>query len=316
MTVKNKRVLITGATGFIGANITRRLLLEGARVNIFTRKDSDKRRIRGILKDVSDKAVDLTDNVALTGAVRRIKPEIIVHTAVYGGYPDQKDFRKMLDMNFIATANLLNACVKTGFCSFVNSGSSSEYGIKSKPMKESDLLEPSTDYGVSKAAATLYCRAISLSGKLPVLTLRLFSPYGYYESPSRLIPYVIISFLKNRTVKLSSKENVRDFVFIDDVADAYMKAIACAGDSRGEIFNIGAGHQHSVRDVVEEISKITGKNTHIEWGSASNSRVEPKKWQADISKAKRFLGWEPRRNLRQGLDKLIEWFGQNMKLYE
>jgi nucleoside-diphosphate-sugar epimerase len=316
MTLKNKKVLVTGATGFIGANITRRLLREGARVNIFIRRDSDKWRLSDRLKSVSSHTADLTDAAAVGRALRRIRPDIIVHAAVYGGYPAQKDVKKIFDLNLMATVNLLNACRETGFRLFLNTGSSSEYGIKNEAMKECDPLEPVTPYGISKAAATLYCRSIALMENLPIATLRLFSPYGYFEGSSRLIPYVILSSLKNDTIELSSGRNVRDFIFVEDVCDAYIKAIERCDYISGEILNVASGREHSVEDVVKEISKLTGVKTRIEWGREHNPRIEPKKWQADISKANRLLGWKPRHSLREGLDKLIGWFGKNMKLYK
>ena len=103
----------------------------------------------------------------------------------------------------------------------VNTGSSSEYGIKNSAMKESSLLEPVTEYGVSKAAATLFCQSYAVTENLPIVTLRLFSPYGRYEQKSRLVPSVILAALQKINPKISSRQFVRDFIFIDDVLDAY-----------------------------------------------------------------------------------------------
>ena len=156
--LRNKKILITGATGFIGANAARYFLKKGARVFIFTRAVSDKWRVRDILRDVSEYRVDLMDSVKLKRAVKAIKPNVIIHTAVYGGYPLQNNTAKIIGANFTGTVNLINASINTGFELFINTGSSSEYGIKSKPMRETDLLKPINEYGVTKAAAALYCR--------------------------------------------------------------------------------------------------------------------------------------------------------------
>ena len=313
--LKGKKVLITGSTGFIGANLVRRLLKVGAEVCILTRTTSNKWRINDVLKDVNEYCVDLLDYEKLESTILDIAPEIIFHTAIYGGYPFQKDIKKIIESNFIATVNLVNACKKVDFELFVNTGSSSEYGIKSKPMREEDMLEPVDDYGVSKAAATLYCQAVARREKMPVVTLRLLSPYGYYEEPTRLIPSVVISCLKGRNPEVSSPNSVRDFIFIEDVIDAYIKVIETS-DISGEILNIGCGKQHSVEEVVNKIVELTGNNVRPEWGSVPKRATEPNIWQADITKAKDVLKWEPKYSLEEGLAKTVKWFMENMTLYK
>jgi nucleoside-diphosphate-sugar epimerase len=313
--LKGRKVLITGSTGFIGANLVRNFLKNGAEVHILTRVTSNKWRIKDIFKDVHEYCVDLLDYEKLASIISDIAPEIIIHTAIYGGYPFQKDIKKIIASNFIGTVNLVNACKKVDFELFVNTGSSSEYGIKSKPMTEEDILEPVDDYGVSKAAATLYCQAVARREKIPVVTLRLFSPYGYYEEPTRLIPSVVISCLKRRNPEVSSPNSVRDFIFIEDVIDAYMKVMKTS-DIGGEIFNIGYGKQHSVREVVNKITELTGNNVRPVWGSVPKRANEPNVWQADVTKANDVFKWEPKYSLEAGLAKTIKWFRENMILYK
>jgi len=313
--LKGKKVLITGSTGFIGTNLVRRFLKIGAEIHILTRTTSNKWRIKDVLKYVNEYCVDLLDYEKLEPIILDIKPEMIFHTATYGGYPFQKDVDKIIQANFIGTVNLVNACKKADFELFANTGSSSEYGVKSKPMTEEDILEPANDYGVSKAAATLYCQAVARREKIPIVTLRLFSPYGYYEEPTRLIPSVVISCLKGINPEVSSSNSVRDFIFIEDVIDAYMK-IAEASDINGEIFNIGYGKQHSVGEVVSKIVELTGNYIRPKWGSVSPRANEPNIWQADIAKAKDVLRWEPKYSLEKGLTNTVKWFMENMVLYE
>lgn len=313
--LRNKKILITGATGFVGANIVHRFLTEGASVIIFTRKTSNKWRIKDILKDVAEYSVDLLDESELENTILHIKPEIIFHTATYGGYPFQCESKKIFGTNCIGTVNLVNACRKIDFGLFVNMGSSSEYGIKHQPMKENDWLEPITDYGVSKAFATLYCQAVAKRENKSIVTFRLFSPYGYYEASIRLIPSLIISCLKGRNPEVSSPNPVRDFIFIEDLIDSYVKAIENKGRIIGEVFNVGYSRQHSVGEVVDEIIKLIGNKVNPEWESISNPRVEPKIWQADISKAKKLLSWQPKYDLTHGLKKTINWFKENIELY-
>lgn len=314
--LKDKRIVVTGATGFIGANIIRHFLKEGARIAAFFLSGDDKWRIKDISKDILEYPVDLLKRAELEGAISQIKPQIIFHTAVYGGHVFQKDTDRIMKTNFLGTVNLLNACNNAGFELFVNTGSSSEYGIKSHPMKEDDLPEPMTDYGVSKLAATLYCQAAARRENKPIVTLRLFSPYGYYDEQTRLIPSVIISCLKNKNPEVSAPDYVRDFIFIEDVIDAYIKVIENKDRVKGEILNIASGRQYSVAEAVNEIIKFTGNVPGPQWGKSPKYCIEPEIWQADISKAERLLNWKPKYDLGRGLKRTIDWFQENSSLYK
>ena len=190
--------LQTGATGFVGSNLVRRSLQDGADVYVNIRTTSDTWRIRDILKDVSVIPADLAEYEKLNEFLKKTNPDIIFHTAVYGGNAAQNDTGKIIESNISGTVNLLRGCQDIGLRLFVNTGSSSEYGIKNTAMKESEILEPVTDYGVSKASATLFCQKNARTENLPVVTLRLFSPFGPYEQKSRLIPSEFLQHCRNK----------------------------------------------------------------------------------------------------------------------
>ena len=154
-----ERVFITGATGFIGSNLARRCLERGAEVFINLRETSDTWRIRDILKEVNAVPADVTEYEKLREALKKIHPDIVFHTAAYGGSAGQKTPEKIIATNITGTVNVVRSCRDTGVRMVVNTGSSSEYGIKNAAMHESALLEPVTEYGVSKAAATLFCQS-------------------------------------------------------------------------------------------------------------------------------------------------------------
>ena len=310
--VHGKIVLITGATGFIGSCLAHRLVKRNYNIHIIKREYSNIWRIKDIIYRITTHNVDLVDTINLEKVVKDIKPNIILHMATYGGYPFQKNIRKIIGSNIFGTINLVNACSKVGFDIFINTGSSSEYGLKSKPMVETDLLEPISDYAVAKASATLFCQAKARREGLPIATLRLFSPYGYYEEPTRLIPSVIKSCLEGRNPKVSSSSYVRDFIFIKDVVNAYMKAIKTPHIG-GQIFNIGYGLQHSLGDVLTKIIKLTRSKVKPEWGSSPKRPNEPSMWQADITKATNILNWKPRYSLEEGLKKTINWYENKRK---
>ena len=313
--LRGKRILITGATGFIGSNLLRRCIKGGADVFIFIRKDSNTWRIKDVMANVKKFLVDLTYKETIEKSVNKIKPEIIFHTAVYGVASNQSDRERMTAVNLKGTLNLIDCCKKIDYGLFVNSGSSSEYGLKTQAMREEDILEPFSPYGVSKAMAGLYAQKIARDCNKPIVTLRLFSPYGYFEDHNRLIPAVILSCLKGENINLSSPHSVRDFIFIDDVVDAYLNVFECRDKISGVIFNIGSGIQYRIEDVVKKIIKLTGSKVKPQWGFLKNPRVEPSCWQANQDKAEKELCWVPAHTLGKGLAKTIKWFKKNINLY-
>ncbi|MBI3576831.1 NAD-dependent epimerase/dehydratase family protein [Candidatus Gottesmanbacteria bacterium] len=309
------RYLVTGATGFVGSNIVRELVRRNMPVSILVRKKDLNWRLHDISEKIDVHECNLLDP-ALEKIISSLKPSIIFHLAAYGAMPSEKDVGKMIEVNYMGTMNLVNAVKKYGFKLFVNTGSSSEYGIKSRAMVETDILEPINDYGVTKAAATMACRKISCLEALPIVTYRLFSPYGYYEDSNRFIPYVVTHSLTNQPLDLSDPNYVRDFIFIDDVIRAYCDAI----DTRfsyGTIINIGSGSQVSLNDIVQTSIDITGSTSKINWYSKpkQNRQIEPKHWKADINNAKKLLGWEPKIDLERGLRLMVNWLKSNTKSY-
>lgn len=314
---KSKKILITGATGFVGAGLTRRLVKDKENVNIILRTSSNPWRIKDILnnKNLAVHYGDLINARSIDKIVQKMQPRIVYHLAAYGGYPFQKEGSKIFKTNILGTLNLLKACSKIDLELFINTGSSSEYGTKSGPMLEKDLLEPNSYYAVAKAGQTLLCQHMARENNLPIITLRLFSVYGNFEEPTRLIPTLITSFLNGKEINLVSPETVRDFIFVDDVIDAYLKATRLPKLS-GEIFNIGTGHQHSIKEVVSTVEKIIGTKVKTNWRAMPPRPWDTNIWLADNSKARRLLKWQPKNNLEQGLRKTINWFKKNSHLYK
>lgn len=307
----SKKVLITGATGFIGANLARRLVQTGNQVVILTRSTSNRWRLEGLLPEIEDIIMPIDDAEGLKSVLARVKPEVIYHMATAGLYagqhlPDEQLFRT----NLQGTINLIKACEGIDYKCFVNTGSSSEYGPNAAPMKESDICLPINSYGISKCAATMFAHSYALLHKRNIINLRLFSPFGPYNDEFRLIAYVISNLLRGRELKLSSPDPVRDYIYIDDVVDLLVEAAHSIPKPCGEIFNVGTGKQTSVSQVIETIISAAGKRVEVVWGSCQPRDFDAVNWRADMSKTFSSFKWRPKFSLAQGISKNIAWVKQ------
>jgi len=303
-----KRVVITGGTGFVGANLARRLLSDGHEVHLLVRENYTPWRIEAIRQDVRLHAIRLEDGDLLGQKIETIRPDWIFHLATYGAYSYQRDLRAMVQANIIGTINLVEACTKPGFEVFVNTGSSSEYGVKDHPPSEQEWLEPNSHYAVTKASATLFCRYTARRLGVCLPTLRLYSVYGPYEEPTRLIPTLIVQGVKGKLPRLVNPTIARDYVFVDDAVEAYLLAATRPNQELGAVYNVGTGVQTSLREVVE----VTRQVFHIEedpaWGSMPNREWDTEIWVSDNRKIKEELGWQPRQPFHQGFSRTVQWF--------
>lgn len=304
--MKGKIALVTGAGGFIGANLTRRLIKEKFTVHIFVRNKHSIKRLSDIKNKLSIHFTDMSNQKKLTTLIEKISPNYIFHLATFENYRDETKIDEMIQNNILSTKNLLIASLNTPYTCFVNTGSSSEYGSKKVPMKEDHLLAPLSIYAVTKATSTLLSKTLSEQYNKPIITYRLFSVYGPYESENRFIPTVIKSFIKDVPIKLTSGKVNRDFIYIDDVVEAYMQ-VTKIKIKNGEIFNIGSGKQYSNQEIVKTLEKITNKKIKIEKNSFEKRLWDTPYWVADIKKSKKSLKWSAKTTLTQGLTKTLKW---------
>lgn len=310
--VHHKRILITGAAGFIGAHLVKKLLSSKNTLHIFIRKTTNLWRIKDIESYLKLYTVSLENHEEIKKIVNKIKPEIIYHLAAYGNYSYESDPINIIKSNLIGTANLIWSLNSINYECFINTGSSSEYGFKSKPMKESDLLEPNSFYAALKASSTYFCQAVARSFNRPIITLRPFSVYGPYEEPKRFVPTVITNILSNKPIQLTAKKAHRDFIYIDDVINCYIKATKQIKQKiYGEAFNVGTGIQYSNEDIVRFITTINGKKVIIVKGGYKNRSWDSDFWVSDISKSRNLLNWQPKYTLQMGLKKTYNWFKKN-----
>ncbi len=296
----------------MGANLARRLLHEGHEVHVLMRPGFQAWRLAEIQDQIQIHLLCLHDAEAVEKTLRHIRPEWIFHLAAHGAYSWQTDLPQMIQTNLVGTVNLLQACLRTGFEAFVNTGSSSEYGIKDHPPSETDFVEPNSHYAVTKAAATLFCRHTAQKEKVPVTTLRLYSVYGPYEDPNRLVPQILKQGLRGRLPPLVEPDTVRDFVFVDDVAEAYWLAASRRGAEPGAVYNVGTGIQTSMREVVAVARRVLDIREEPAWGTMSGRQWDTCVcWQADPRAIARDLDWRPRHSFEDGLRQTQRWFQEH-----
>ena len=309
-----KRVLITGASGFVGSCLARRLLKENCKIHIITRNTTDLWRLRDVLKEIEIHNVDLLHSDEVAKLATNISVEKVYHLATYGGYHFQNKVEDVINTNVIGTWNLFREFSKKGLEMFINTSSSSEYGEKFESMNEEMSLTPNNMYGASKVAGTTLCGTYAKINKLPLVTLRLFSPYGYYDAKTRLIPTVITSCLLGKEIKLSRLDSVRDFIFIDDVIEAYIAASKLL-NACGEIFNVGSGVQYKTGEIAGTIVDLIGSDVNVHFGNNSNRQYEPLMWVSDNKKVYEKLNWRPNVDIKLGLNNTINWFRDNLEFY-
>jgi len=302
-----QRYLVTGAGGFIGACVVRRLIASGEDVHVLQRPGPQPARLLGLEGHYVPHHADLRDADAVRAAVKTCKPETIYHLAAHGTRPGQHDRTAILCSNFLGTAHLLDAVRAIDYRAFVHAGSSSEYGFVDRPMREDDPLRPRTDYGVAKAAATLLCQAESYRGR-PVVTVRVFSAYGPWEAPERLASAVMAACCRGEAPQVTDGFQPRDWIYVDDVIDL-LETAAASPCVAGGVLHAGTGRRQTVRDLVEAVvaQSPVGRVAPV-YGARAQRSDEPAVWVADIERTRQVTGWAPRITLDEGVRRSWSWF--------
>lgn len=310
------KVLITGIAGFIGANLARTLLEEGAEVHGIVRSSTDLWRLEEIKKQLHLHMADMDDRKSVSDVILSTRPSVIYHMSVYGAYPSiQIEPEKILRTSIFSTLYVLDAARDAGAQMVVNAGTSSEYGTKDHPMREDEMIVPNSYYAVGKAAQTHLAQYTALHGGPPSVTLRFFSVYGPFEGPSRFVPNAVKNALKGTDVPISDPSIGRDFIYVSDAVDACLKAAGAPALS-GEVINVGTGKQQTLGEVFDVVVKETGSASRMAVGAAKKREFDTNIWVADAVKMREKLGSVPRVSLAEGIANMVKWFPQYEHVYE
>ncbi len=310
------RALVTGAGGFVGANLAARLAEAGHEVTAWTHPGSPTWRLDHLTDAMEVVPVELLDAGAVETGVRAARPDWVFHLAVHGAYSWQRDPELIMQTNLVATVRLLAACQSRGFDAFVHAGSSSEYGFQDHAPREDELPEPNSDYATMKAAATMHCRFVARRDDVHVVTLRLYSVYGPWEEPGRLMPTLVARGLEGRLPPLVSPGTPRDFVSVRDAERAFLLAAQHDEVERGSVFNIASGRETKLREAVEVARAQLGIAAEPQWDTEPQRSWDAAVWVGDARRAADQLGWVAKGDLPTGFGRLVDWLRGHPDLWE
>ena len=299
-------ILVTGAGGFIGASLFKSILAVRSDAYGIARKQNWR------LSDVRQaqlRFINLENSNEVINCLNEIKPRTIFNLSAHGAYPDQNNFESITRINLSSTKWIADWC-SSNECGLVHAGTSSEYGTNCSAPSESDICRPNSAYAVTKLAATQMLELLSSSANFSVTVLRLYSVYGPMEEPKRLIPTLIRLGRRGELPPFSPKEVTRDFVYIDDVVNAFViSAVSQIGTSGFRVFNICSGDAVSMEQVASVTQKLFDIEDSPNFGPALR-QWDLSKWYGDPSNAHREMNWKSKTKFADGLRKTLDWYNE------
>lgn len=318
----DKKVLVTGAGGFIGSHLVEKLVSEGAHVRAFVRYNSrnDPGLLRLLppehLKRVSLISGDFRDLDAVQKASQGVSH--IFHLGALIAIPySYLHPAEVVEANVIGTLNVLLAARDQGVERLVHTSSSEVYGSALRvPIDESHPLQGQSPYSASKIAADKLAESFYCSYNLPVVTLRPFNTFGPRQSARAVIPTLISQALSQDVIRLGNLETRRDFTYVADTVNGFLKIAETPG-VEGDVINLGTGQEIRIAELAEKIIAISGRKVEIQ---VDSSRLRPEKSEvqrllSDNRLALQKLGWAPEISLDEGLQRTFDWLKNNQNLY-
>ena len=330
MPKKFKKILVTGADGFIGSHLTEELIRRGYNVRAFVFYNSfnswgwldyTEPKIKKTLDIFSG---DIRDPYGVKKALADC--DAIIHLAALIAIPYSYHSPNVyIDTNVKGTLNILQASREVGVRKIIHTSTSEVYGsARSVPIKEDHPLQPQSPYSASKIAADQIAMSFYNSFDTPVTIIRPFNTYGPRQSARAVIPTIITQILaEEKSVKLGLLSPTRDFSYIKDTTNGFIAALK-APKIEGEVINLGTNYEISIKEVAEQIMQLIGRSVKFE---TDERRLRPKKSEVDRlfasnSKAKKLLNWKPeyqgKNGLKKGLSETIDWFShlENLRKYK
>ncbi|MET7254111.1 NAD-dependent epimerase/dehydratase family protein [Dyadobacter fermentans] len=300
-------VFVFGASGFIGANLFNDIFKIRKDCYAVTHDATKAWRLK-LLNVPFENIIhcDILSDNSIKEVFEKYKPQTIFNLAAYGAYSKQSNVNLTYETNVLGTVNILQNCTKDMV--YIHAGSSSEYGFNCTSPKETDRVEPNSHYAVSKVSAAYLLEYYAKVAGLKTLNLRLYSIYGYWEEPDRLIPRLIENARKKNLPSLVSPDISRDFVFVEDCVEAFLDAALKIDDEKsGRSYNIATGRKTTMGDLVDVTRKAFSIAKEPEWGSMSNRKWDLAEWFGDPTAFENDFGWKARTSLEDGLIRYSQW---------
>ena len=299
-------IVVLGGGGFVGANLMNRLLRARKDVTAVVRR-LPAWRLAGLDRQ-HVLEVDLTSPAELRQMVEAIRPRTIFDCSAYGAYSFETDSDLIYRTNLNSLVTLVGLLPQDELAAYVHAGSSSEYGTNAAGPLENDPPLPNSHYAVSKIAASHFITYAGKTLRRPIVNLRLYSLYGPLEDASRLIPNLVRHALDGVYPPFVSPETSRDFVYVDDACEAFIRAAALmTPEIYGESFNIGTGIRTSMRDLAEVARTEFALSEPAEFGGMPERHWDVSAWYAAPDKAALLLGWRFETPLADGLRRTADW---------
>jgi UDP-glucuronate 4-epimerase len=314
------RILVTGGAGFIGSHLVEKLLAANHDVvilddfNDFYDPQIKQMNIAGFAKDVTVCHVDLRENDSVRTVFGREKVDAVVHLAARAGVRPSIQFPRLYyDTNVLGTLHLLEAARVTGVQRFIFASSSSVYGAsKTVPFSEDQhLTQTISPYGATKIGGEFLCSTYSHLYQMRVVALRYFTVYGPRQRPDLAIHQFTRRIYAGQPIdQFGDGSTRRDYTYIDDIIQGTMAALDYDGPLF-DMFNLGESQTIQLKELISAIENVLGKRAKI--NELPEQPGDMPRTYADISKARKLLGYNPATKLSEGLPKFVEWYLRSLK---
>jgi NAD dependent epimerase/dehydratase len=323
MELEGKKVLVTGAGGFIGSHLVEELVKLGAQVRAFIKYNStgDVGNLEKLTHEIFKKVEIVFGDIQNIESVKKAVTDmdVVFHLGALISIPySYENPREYFDVNTIGTLNILEAAKECKTGKVVITSTSEVYGTAIyTPIDENHPLQAQSPYSASKIAAEKIAESFYKSYNVPVAIIRPFNTYGPRQSMRAIIPTIIVQALTQEKIKLGSLTPTRDFNYVKDTVQGFIK-IAESENSVGEVTNIGSGKTVSIGELVKMVESILGKELIVE---TDESRIRPEKSEVKVllcnnTKAKNLIGWVPNVSLHDGLKEVIDYVKDNIKEFD